>query len=544
MDDRSSDREQADLALKLLETAVSNNDWEAAKTAVRTGWFLLAALHPIETRAALERVPPATLRGEPLLAMELGILLNRLRYQRIRALRYFVGVTRAARSPERRGISAVDLVLIRTAESAAYRLLGRYSESAKTGHAALRLAHELSDEDRASIGELPRVFTTIGVSLLYAGQSAEAIRAVNAALEDALLGPAAAQMSPLALLAGMHAMRGDIPQAQEYIDEIRRGPWSERQKNGYSGTFYRLAEALVALEAFDPETARRALSRSDALSDGRDTNEHWAIVARVQATIELVEGNAGAGLAMIDDHLQRRGHEAGKRYARAHLAPVRARLLLALGHPSGAAAVLKRDLPDGPNAHIERARIELALGNTGSALNELRVLSGEHLSNRQRVEAAAIDLSILLRLSRTPRQPGVVQRLGSLLLGSNQRLAVAILPPADYERVIAELKGNGFRGFLDESPIRSLLADVEPDVLLTQRELAVLEQLMLTGSVADLAARLVVSSNTVKTQLRSIYRKLGVRNREDAIALTHERHLLQGAIRLESSSGSAQQPIG
>jgi LuxR family maltose regulon positive regulatory protein len=35
-----------------------------------------------------------------------------------------------------------------------------------------------------------------------------------------------------------------------------------------------------------------------------------------------------------------------------------------------------------------------------------------------------------------------------------------------------------------------------------------------------------VSVNTVKTQLRSIYRKLGVANRDEAIAVALDRHLL------------------
>ena len=61
---------------------------------------------------------------------------------------------------------------------------------------------------------------------------------------------------------------------------------------------------------------------------------------------------------------------------------------------------------------------------------------------------------------------------------------------------------------------------------LTDRELAVLRRLTGDGSAREIAADLYVSHNTVKTQMRAIYRKLGVATREDAVARARERGLL------------------
>lgn len=61
---------------------------------------------------------------------------------------------------------------------------------------------------------------------------------------------------------------------------------------------------------------------------------------------------------------------------------------------------------------------------------------------------------------------------------------------------------------------------------LTDRELAVLRRLTGDGSAREIAADLYVSHNTVKTQMRAIYRKLGVATREDAVAAARERGLL------------------
>lgn len=61
---------------------------------------------------------------------------------------------------------------------------------------------------------------------------------------------------------------------------------------------------------------------------------------------------------------------------------------------------------------------------------------------------------------------------------------------------------------------------------LTDRELAVLRRLTGAGSAREIAADLYVSHNTVKTQIRAIYRKLGVATRKDAVARARERGLL------------------
>jgi LuxR family maltose regulon positive regulatory protein len=61
---------------------------------------------------------------------------------------------------------------------------------------------------------------------------------------------------------------------------------------------------------------------------------------------------------------------------------------------------------------------------------------------------------------------------------------------------------------------------------LTDRELAVLRRLTGDGSAREIAADLYVSHNTVKTQMRSIYRKLGVATREEAVRRARERGLL------------------
>ncbi|MBO9579131.1 MAG: response regulator transcription factor, partial [Microbacteriaceae bacterium] len=63
-------------------------------------------------------------------------------------------------------------------------------------------------------------------------------------------------------------------------------------------------------------------------------------------------------------------------------------------------------------------------------------------------------------------------------------------------------------------------------VELHPRELVVLRHLVTTGSRSELADRSFVSVNTIKTQLRSVYAKLGVNDRESALLRAAELGLL------------------
>lgn len=69
-------------------------------------------------------------------------------------------------------------------------------------------------------------------------------------------------------------------------------------------------------------------------------------------------------------------------------------------------------------------------------------------------------------------------------------------------------------------------ADGDGRLQLTSRELEVLQQLALGGGNADVARALFVSENTVKTHLASIYRKLDVERRVDALRVARSHGLV------------------
>src|SRR5690349_18219839 len=61
---------------------------------------------------------------------------------------------------------------------------------------------------------------------------------------------------------------------------------------------------------------------------------------------------------------------------------------------------------------------------------------------------------------------------------------------------------------------------------LSPREREVLTELARGATYADIAAELYLSENTVKSHISSLYGKLGVARRSEALAVARNRHLL------------------
>jgi LuxR family maltose regulon positive regulatory protein len=66
----------------------------------------------------------------------------------------------------------------------------------------------------------------------------------------------------------------------------------------------------------------------------------------------------------------------------------------------------------------------------------------------------------------------------------------------------------------------------EPVSPLSLQEQRVLRRLLAGQTYAEMAEAFIVSPNTIKTQVSSIYRKLGVSRRAEAIARISQLHLL------------------
>ena len=115
-------------------------------------------------------------------------------------------------------------------------------------------------------------------------------------------------------------------------------------------------------------------------------------------------------------------------------------------------------------------------------------------------------------------------RLGKVLaLAAPQRIRQPFLDNNDAicRQLLAEhLATSAYGGFVEDCLLRCERAASQPATPaaeLTAREREVLALMRTPMTTADIAARLSVSVNTLKTHQRAIYRKLGVANRREAV---------------------------
>jgi LuxR family maltose regulon positive regulatory protein len=185
------------------------------------------------------------------------------------------------------------------------------------------------------------------------------------------------------------------------------------------------------------------------------------------------------------------------------------------------------------------ARLAIAQGNADEALVRVTRWQADAVQEgRGRSEVEALILAALAydRLGEAGRAREALREALDLAQAGDQRrlfidegepmiaLLKALLdahdePYASYARVLLHAVMATQTAMSGSAQASGL---IEP---LSVQERRVLRLLVAGLSNADIAEELVVSVNTIKTQLKSIYHKLSVRSREEACDAAHDLHL-------------------
>jgi LuxR family maltose regulon positive regulatory protein len=217
----------------------------------------------------------------------------------------------------------------------------------------------------------------------------------------------------------------------------------------------------------------------------------------------------------------------------AYLAPALQRMALRIGDRAWAMELLQRAdavlHPCGERALL-RATMHVHTGKAGVGRSLLLPILGGQ--NRTIVTPTLIDAWLLE--AHLAQRAADLQRAHDSL---RQALALAaphraLRPFHDSDPAIRELLASGTGRFGKLEPFAAkVLTTIPPPMqdlacALTKREQALLTELPSMRTAEEIAGSLFVSVNTVKTHLRGIYRKLGVRRRRDAITVARQRGLL------------------
>lgn len=279
-------------------------------------------------------------------------------------------------------------------------------------------------------------------------------------------------------------------------DHEELGRWRARTGTEWHAAG-QLAAAVAALDRRDRQEAARRLSAARAVPG----EELWFLHAAVRAQLAVhTPARADALHGLREERAARARQAPPGPFATCALDGAEVDLLLAQGRATEAAAIAAR-LPDHGAGRLRRGRVAMLAGDLDTAYAELAgTAHPTGVVRRVRVEA----LLLLAELHRRAGRADAVRE-------ATDRLAAA----GPWPR-LAELLPGG-----------SVYPATAVVVELTPRERTLLELLREPVPRDRMAAALFVSTNTVKTQLQGLYRKLGATTREEAVARAFELGLME-----------------
>jgi len=485
------------------------------------------AIHAGVISAALHDVEPAQLQRWPAVAAAIAIdcFWQPDMQPRIRGLlaAAVAGIREraAAATPEERFVYAtIELLAVRFGDPEE----GDGRQLALRAVAALRALD--APQRRRLRGVIPDAVNQIAGTLLFFGDPAAALEVLRLQRPDGASSDGARfRYLTLSLQAEGEAYLGDMVAAARTIERAA-ADYDERFANrGFVVSPVLLAETLRDLERGEYEAAAEGLRRAGF---SRPEVESAYLYWDLAAWAAIGTGEASALLADLErareDMRRRRDVSA---HTTAHLDRSAARLALAAGDLTRARSLIASvDELGAVEAGIARAQLLLIAGRADQAMTELVPLrAATALTPRQEARVGLIHVAALLD-SADPGAPDaarmILTRIGSLLASHGMTLPLLALGREAGRGVVDAGRDAGI-AFYQELPDRVLAAiDRSFPALavpqLTRREHEVLEALLVHPGYQQIADALHVSKDTVKTQLRSVYRKLGVSSRDAAIA--------------------------
>jgi LuxR family maltose regulon positive regulatory protein len=515
--------------LDAVRSAATGQDWDyAARALARSGMGVVMSADPDELESVLALIPTNFAVHDA--AVSTAWAGSRLwRRDPEGAAAYLDSAARALEqsSPALRRITEPTLMALRILHAA---------EQDSGNHTLTRQGRSLADSVQAAVSTQAEhravglLWFSLGIASLRRWEIAEARRALWQA--DHQLGAGGLpdlRWRARAWRALAEACSGDLVGALQTAGDVRRGTTSVMRE---ASCLADLAYAQVRLARDDLETAQRLLTEVDPSRAGHLPGEPPVtdVAALMQARILLADGDAAAARAVLS---RLRETWARGRPALSQVVTVaEAEAALRAGDTGRARALLlladEGEQPGRGDITLVRAGLLLAEGDFGAALELVSPLVDGVVpgTGQERIAALLVAAVARRRLGAAHEAAALVeqalelaepQRAYRVFLdgGPAVRSAVTVLVPPTSRN--AGLAGRVLERFDAQSPRLAPPAG-QANVRLTDSERAVLCFLPSHMTNEEISQALFLSINTVKTHLRSVYRKLGVGSRREAIA--------------------------
>lgn len=418
-----------------------------------------------------------------------------------------------------------DHVWIQAALTAGLRLVGRYELVEHAYRRFRRMLDRVNDPEGVLDTAENLFMSESAITLIYLGRLDEAHDLVQAVRVPEAGRAERAHFYPACLSALTDAARGHISRAESQTRNLELSGLPRQFDPSFYAVPLHLARALVHLEHNRFEDAAELL---DFCMLHWKTIEMWPLLLAVEVRIVWQKHGPGTALTVFEERKsEKQKHPPISPQMTAVLDELKGKLLVATGDLGGAHALVPaRRYRSHPRLAVVRVLAFLVGGQPDRALEVAHsAIDARNLTLTSRVELGLLSASAHLRRGDRDRAARQFAESAQSALAAGLRAPFMLIPQGDLDKMLA-----GYERTREVREIRASLSEFFPSAsdpaMLTERERVVLGHLDSGATLTEIAATLNVSINTVKSQSRSVYRKIGATDRHSAVEEARRRGIL------------------
>ena len=518
--------------VEALDYAVEAQNWALTAGIIDRHWAAMLAGDAHALEAALGNIPPEAAEQYPTVLAGRAVLGTNLAVDTDRhpplpqSPRELSALAATDTAKDALGIGCVRSIMLRNA--------GEYDKSVALTRRLSHLARSALEHDPDTVtAQLPlmRVHWARNHQLRGAliESTIEARAAYHGGLTQNVEFLARAAAGTIAL---NRAIVGEPLHALHWSDLERKHAPRDCRHEPLVRTAGLVARTLIALDTLADDDAHRAL---DELSHPSEADELWAFVIYAHSRYALARADTtetSAALSLLRRTLSTHTHHnTATSISLPLMQAIEIDLLLALGEANAAAAAAE-DITDpaaNPWTLTSVARLHQRIGRNETALALCHQYDYSAESNpRLQMESLLVQAVAHTELRHPHLAAQAWSRACSIADQTGLLSAFSTISTTDID-TLEETAATASRALAQfrTTPLPESFPRNVHIVALTEREHTVLTLLAHGMAPAAIADTLFVSVNTVKTQLRTLYRKLDAHNRNDAITRAHTLKLLR-----------------